>query len=220
MVIDWVIYLIEDRFTWNVGLLDAFTSLPNFEHFVTPVIFGYVGGQSLEKNGQKVLIAAISRISRHRAGVRYRRRGVNTKGHAAIEVETELIVQTEKYTSSYLQLRGSIPLFWRQRLEDGVALFPSMDLSKSESPQSLEALRTHFSVLKKLYQRPISVIDLLPKEEHISTIYENACKSIKDSVSYRRVNVLSVDILRGTYFKSFHDGNRRLILSQQSVIHR
>lgn len=56
----------------------------------------------------------ISRRSRFRAGTRYLRRGIDEKGKVANYVETEQILVFKQYITSFVQTRGSIPLFWSQ----------------------------------------------------------------------------------------------------------
>jgi hypothetical protein len=41
-------------------------------------------------------------------------RGCNDEGHVANFVETEQIIFLEKEVTSYVQTRGSVPLFWEQ----------------------------------------------------------------------------------------------------------
>lgn len=74
-------------------------------------------------NGRNLHFCLISRRSRHRAGTRYFRRGVDHEGHVANFNETEQIVLLEKNAAapdeystqlSYVQIRGSIPLFWAE----------------------------------------------------------------------------------------------------------
>uniref|UniRef100_A0A8C1WCS1 Inositol polyphosphate-5-phosphatase F n=1 Tax=Cyprinus carpio TaxID=7962 RepID=A0A8C1WCS1_CYPCA len=59
-------------------------------------------------------VALISRRSRHRAGMRYKRRGVDTDGHVANYVETEQLIHVHSHTLSFVQTRGSVPVFWSQ----------------------------------------------------------------------------------------------------------
>ena len=73
--------------------------------------------------GRPICLTLLSRRSAEFAGTRFRKRGVNTEGNVANEVETEQIVAVEstllhplgmRYTS-FVQIRGSIPLQWSQR---------------------------------------------------------------------------------------------------------
>lgn len=48
------------------------------------------------------------------AGMRYKRRGVDTEGHVANYVETEQLIHVHSHTLSFVQTRGSVPVFWSQ----------------------------------------------------------------------------------------------------------
>lgn len=41
-------------------------------------------------------------------------RGCNDEGHVANFVETEQVIFLDKEVTSYVQTRGSVPLFWEQ----------------------------------------------------------------------------------------------------------
>lgn len=60
----------------------------------------------------------ITRRSRHRPGTRYFSRGIDAEGHVSNFVETEQLVlydgPTGKTALSYVQTRGSIPVYWTQ----------------------------------------------------------------------------------------------------------
>ena len=85
---------------------------------------------------QELLVTLIARRSRHFAGTRYIKRGIDQRGYVANEVESELLVEHKGLCalvdcvcvyscdrlggpnrgglSSVVVLRGSIPLFWSQ----------------------------------------------------------------------------------------------------------
>ncbi|KAI0253508.1 SAC domain-containing protein [Lactifluus subvellereus] len=71
-------------------------------------------------NGQKLQLCLISRRSRFRARARYFRRGVDHDGHVANFNETEQIATVPSKadpneattTLSFVQIRGSVPVFW------------------------------------------------------------------------------------------------------------
>jgi hypothetical protein len=73
-------------------------------------------------NGRKLQLYLISRRSRFRAGTRYFRRGIDHDGHVANFNETEQIATvptqadpgTAATTLSFVQIRGSIPIFWSE----------------------------------------------------------------------------------------------------------
>ena len=66
----------------------------------------------------QIRLGLISRRSRHRAGTRYFRRGVDPEGHVANFNETEqvlLVGGDESGTQlSFVQIRGSIPVYWAE----------------------------------------------------------------------------------------------------------
>ena len=65
-------------------------------------------------NGIPINWGIISRRSTYRAGTRLFSRGVDANGNVSNYVETEQIVEVNGTRSSFVQTRGSIPLFWQQ----------------------------------------------------------------------------------------------------------
>ena len=51
---------------------------------------------------------------------RFEVRGVDDDGHVANYVETEQLVMMDNACTSFLQIRGSVPLFWEQVIITGV----------------------------------------------------------------------------------------------------
>lgn len=49
------------------------------------------------------------------AGARFISRGIDDNSNVANFVESELIITYEQRLYSFLQIRGSIPLFWEQK---------------------------------------------------------------------------------------------------------
>lgn len=47
-------------------------------------------------------------------GMRYKRRGVDKNGNVANYVETEQLIHVHNHTLSFIQTRGSVPVFWSQ----------------------------------------------------------------------------------------------------------
>ena len=79
-------------------------------------------------------------------GMRYKRRGVDTDGHVANYVETEQLIHVHSHTLSFVQSRGSVPVFWSQagyrynprpRLEKGQRHAPR---SRDTAPRSRDRL--------------------------------------------------------------------------------
>lgn len=88
---------------------------------------------------------------------RFNVRGTNDDGHVANFVETEQILTTESEVSSFLQTRGSVPLFWEQ---PGVQV-GSHKVRLSRGPEAAcSALDKHLHLLRERYGRQV-IVNLL-----------------------------------------------------------
>ena len=115
-------------------------------------------------------IAIISRRSRHRAGTRYKRRGVNEEGHVANYVETEQILLYHHYALSFLLVRGSVPIHWSQ---PGYKYRPPPRLDRTPE-EAQAAFSRHFNTEFAIYGPPVYAINLAEKfgrERVISEAY-------------------------------------------------
>lgn len=77
---------------------------------------------------------------------RYKRRGVDDDGHCANYVETEQIISYHNHQVSFVQVRGSVPVYWSQpgykyrpppRLDRGIIIlkgFCTVNTLKAEEP--------------------------------------------------------------------------------------
>jgi hypothetical protein len=122
----------DERFVWNASLLAPFLSfrsgLPEAtrrsldeQSLLIPVIQGFCGSSSVTTGSwtpggkaDAASLAFISRLSWKRAGARFRTRGIDDDGQVANFVETEVILALGSVCVSYVQVRGSVPLFWQQ----------------------------------------------------------------------------------------------------------
>lgn len=111
-------------------------------------------------------LIVISRRSRHRAGTRYKRRGVNENGHVANYVETEQIVCVLKHIVSAVQVRGSVPVYWSQ---PGTKYRPLPIIDK-EFEISRKAFAKHFGQEILAYKKQIivSLVELNGREKIIA----------------------------------------------------
>ncbi|KAI0024151.1 SacI homology domain-containing protein [Xylariomycetidae sp. FL0641] len=106
----------------------------------------------LRSSEKKYLVTIISRRSVKRAGLRYLRRGVDENGFAANFVETEQILSTPSWDPSsniysFVQIRGSIPLFFTQ---SPYSFKPLPNLQHSPEA-NFQAFRKHFDMLGRTY---------------------------------------------------------------------
>ncbi|KAI3889765.1 hypothetical protein MKW92_041999 [Papaver armeniacum] len=146
-------------------------------------------------------VTLISRRSRHFAGTRYLKRGVNDRGRVANDVETEQIVLNEEAglskgkMSSIVQMRGSIPLFWSQ---EASRFSPKPDIILQRYDPTYQATKLHFEDLAKRYGNPIIVLNLIKcsrvsksdfsEENHLKFIHWDFHKFAKS----KSANVLAV----------------------------
>ena len=136
----------------------------------------------------------IARRSRHFAGARFLKRGANDLGYVANDVETEQIVSEMQNTSfhapgnklysnpnytSYVQHRGSIPLFWTQENNAASPKPPIECTSPSKisdtTTDSFEvnlidpffsAAALHFDHMFMRYGTPVIVLNLVKVCQH------------------------------------------------------
>ncbi|PWY87067.1 polyphosphoinositide phosphatase Fig4 [Aspergillus sclerotioniger CBS 115572] len=180
-------------FIWNHHLLGpAFETLKNPWEWCLPIIHGYVEQAKMSVYGRLVYITIIARRSRFFAGARFLKRGANDLGYVANDVETEQIVAEMTATSfhspgpnlyanplytSYVQHRGSIPLYWTQE-NSGVSPKPDIELNLVDPFYSAAAL--HFDNLFERYGAPVYVLNLIksrertPRESKLLKEYTNA----------------------------------------------
>ncbi|VDD88271.1 unnamed protein product [Enterobius vermicularis] len=102
-------------------------------------------------------VTMISRRSIERAGVRYLRRGVDVDGNVANFVETEVILTVFGSSKVNLHIRGSVPIFWKQR---GFRYRPPLIIDKPMS-SSFPAFEKHMDGLVNLYGSPLVAVCLL-----------------------------------------------------------
>lgn len=156
------------RFVWNSYLLKR------VEHHLHPnwvihIIHGFVGQSNISTYGKPIFLTLIARRSNRFAGTRFLKRGANSAGDVANEVETEQIVHDASISSfslgnytSYVQLRGSIPSYWSQDISTMVPKPPIMFVLAD--PFCYTA-GLHFNNLMLRYGSPIIILNLVKKRE-------------------------------------------------------
>ncbi|CAH1448864.1 unnamed protein product [Lactuca virosa] len=196
--------LYETMFVWNEFLTrGARNSLQN-TMWTVALVYGFFKQDKLSISGRDFRLTLISRRSRHYAGTRYLKRGVNEEGRVANDVETEQILIEDvpegspMKISSVVQNRGSIPLFWSQETS---RLNIKPDIMLSRRDQNYEATRLHFQNLVRRYGNPIIILNLIktnerrPRESILRTEFANAINSInKDLSEEKRLKFLHWDL--------------------------
>lgn len=78
------------------------------------VMCGSVEIRTVYVGAQQAKATVVSRLSVERAGTRFQVRGVDDLGHVANFAETEQAIFLGDDITSFVQIRGSVPLFWDQ----------------------------------------------------------------------------------------------------------
>ncbi|KAJ4959466.1 hypothetical protein NE237_026577 [Protea cynaroides] len=196
--------LYETMFVWNEYLTRGIRNHLKNTLWTVALVYGFFKQAKLSISGKEFKLTLIARRSRHFAGTRYLKRGVNEKGRVANDVETEQIVFEDvpegcpTQISSVVQNRGSIPLFWSQETSR-LNLKPDIILSKKD--QNYEATRLHFENLVKRYGNPIIILNLIktrekkPRESILRAEFANAIEFInKDLSEQNRLKFLHWDL--------------------------
>ncbi|XP_017649486.1 phosphoinositide phosphatase SAC2-like isoform X1 [Gossypium arboreum] len=196
----------ETMFVWNEFLTRGIRNNLKNTLWTVALVYGFFKQVKLSVSGRDVKLTLIARRSRHYAGTRYLKRGVNEKGRVANDVETEQIVFEEvpegcpTQISSVVQNRGSIPLFWSQETSR-LNLKPDIILSKKDP--TYEATKLHFENLARRYGNPIIILNLIkrcekkPRETILRSEFANAIRYINKSLTKEnRLRFLHWDINR------------------------
>ncbi|XP_051135540.1 phosphoinositide phosphatase SAC2-like isoform X2 [Andrographis paniculata] len=198
--------LYETMFVWNEFLTRGIRKQVKNSLWTVALVYGFFKQVKVSVAGRDVNIILIARRSRHYAGTRYLKRGVNEKGRVANDVETEQIVLEDVLEGSPIQIssavqnRGSIPLFWSQETSR-LNIKPDIILSKKDD--KYEATRLHFDNLVKRYGNPIIILNLIktrekkPREAILRSEFANAIEVInKDLPPEMHLKFLHWDLSR------------------------
>lgn len=196
--------LYETMFVWNEFLTRGIRNHLQNTIWTVALVYGFFKQATIPLSGRDFKLTLIARRSRHYAGTRYLKRGVNEKGRVANDVETEQIVFEDvpegfpTQISSVVQNRGSIPLFWSQETSR-LNIKPDIILSKKD--QNYEATRLHFENLVRRYGNPIIILNLIktheskPRESILRAEFANAIEFInKDLPEENRLKFLHWDL--------------------------
>ncbi|WOK95828.1 phosphoinositide phosphatase SAC3 isoform X1 [Canna indica] len=181
----------ETMFIWNEFLTREIHNRLKSALWTVDLVYGFFKQVKLSICGEDFWLTLIARRSRHFAGTRYLKRGVNENGCVANDVETEQIIFKDipggipKSVSSVIQNRGSIPLFWSQETSK-LNLKPDIILKEDKT---FEATRLHFENLAKRYGNPIIILNLIkskekkPRESILRAEFADAIDFINKSLS-------------------------------------
>ncbi|KAI8086043.1 SacI homology domain-containing protein [Halteromyces radiatus] len=198
---------IDDRFYWNKHLSTKFImasylddSNKGIKAYTLPVIQGYISITSMIIDSKQLTFALISRRSHERAGTRYFSRGIDEDGHVSNYVETEQIVIYDTATDhssslinktslplstlnnkqihlSFIQTRGSIPIFWGQI--PNTRYVPQLWYAAHSSSKNIPAAKKHFDDQLRIYG-PNVLINLTNKTGYEQPLGDIYARTIQD----------------------------------------
>ncbi|CAD52663.1 hypothetical protein PFAG_04883 [Plasmodium falciparum Santa Lucia] len=167
---------INDEYTWNWKILDTFKNVDAYG-FVVFLIHGYINTNIFHvEDNKKISLYLISRKCKNRSGVRFWCRGSNENGDVANFVETEQIVVCKNKERinifSYIIVRGSIPVLWKQ--QPTLSIRPAIHVCPNMS-ENKRILNLHMKKLQTNYGK-ISITNLINKkfgEKYLGECFEN-----------------------------------------------
>ncbi|KAE9052947.1 Phosphoinositide phosphatase [Phytophthora rubi] len=196
-----------EMFTWNSYLTRELRSCLSggaAADLVVPLVLGCYEQRKCSVFGRLVSIVLLARRSRHFAGTRYLKRGVADTGKAANDVETEQIIEDESMGpgkfSSFVQHRGSIPVFWSQETS---ATLPKPPIVLNRVDPTYSATQKHFADLFSRYGSPIVALNLVKQSEKkereviVGNEYMNAVEYLNSFMPPKhRVRYVALDYSR------------------------
>ncbi|OQR96909.1 phosphatidylinositide phosphatase SAC1 [Thraustotheca clavata] len=170
----------DETFFWNKPVLEPFfRSQHKLDKWIVPVINGYVKVMPnirLGPDAPSFDFFFFTRRSWHRVGTRFNVRGVDKDGHTANFAETEMLMRRpDGSVCSYVQIRGSIPLYWDQMVT--LKYMPRTRYAYSSTESIVDwnelAFRAHFDQIIAKYGH-ITVINLIDKTGKSATVRDQA----------------------------------------------
>ncbi|KAI9838725.1 MAG: hypothetical protein M1837_002428 [Sclerophora amabilis] len=203
--------LIDCRTRGATGLGDSRQSdrqQPGVDPFILPVMFGMMRITTTAVKGTPLTFVLITRRSRHRAGTRYFSRGIDERGNVSNFNETEQAIILNDSTGglggfaggggmqngrvgghvggevqviSYVQTRGSVPVYWAE--VNTLHYTPKLQIRGVDS--AINAAKEHFDEQIRLYgdNYLVNLVNQKGREEKVKNAYEQMVKALTSSPS-------------------------------------
>lgn len=227
----WNSYMINPLLSFRSRLTDEERMALDHSSLLTSVIRGYVGTMTVPQNANPIrsvkssypaTLTVISRLSSRRAGTRFNARGIDDNGNVANFVETETVFWSPTGTCfSYVQVRGSVPLFW----ESSSTLIPGQQkIQITRSPEATQlSFDKHFDELIRHYG-VVHVVNLLtetkPGEAELTARYnahlvrrlalEQENEDMTESTKQRSIRKTEFDFHEVSRAAGGYDGAKKL----------
>ena len=111
----------SNEFYWNKFHIEEFDNAIKNKLWINNCIYGYFEQINCIVYGLRFNVTIIARRNRHYSGTRYLKRGISDDGYVGNDVETEQILEEISTStsdtpiiSSYVHIRGSVPISWYQ----------------------------------------------------------------------------------------------------------
>nr|XP_046265976.1 synaptojanin-1 isoform X2 [Scatophagus argus] len=178
----------DNRFFWNQSLhLHLKHYGVNCDDWLLRLMCGGVEIRTIYAGHKQAKACIFSRLSSERAGTRFNVRGTNDDGQVANFVETEQAIFLDDKVSSFIQIRGSIPLFWEQ---PGIQVGSHRVKLSRGFEANAPAFERHFTALRRLYGKQVIINLLGSKEgEHmLSKAFQSHLKASEHAAAVKMVN--------------------------------
>ncbi|XP_038616994.1 polyphosphoinositide phosphatase isoform X2 [Tachyglossus aculeatus] len=156
------------KYVWNADLLGLIKNTVH-RNWLLYIIHGFCGQSKLLIYGRPVYVALVARRSSRFAGTRFLKRGANCEGDVANEVETEQILYDASVMSfaagsysSYVQVRGSVPLYWSQDIS---TMMPKPPITLDQADPFAHIAALHFDQMLQRFGSPIIILNLVKERE-------------------------------------------------------
>uniref|UniRef100_A0A4W6DDD6 FIG4 phosphoinositide 5-phosphatase n=1 Tax=Lates calcarifer TaxID=8187 RepID=A0A4W6DDD6_LATCA len=180
-----VVYSLQNepyyKYVWNGKLLERVKDIVHHD-WLMYIIHGFCGQSKLLIYGRPVHITLIARRSSKFAGTRFLKRGANCEGDVANEVETEQIVHdasvmsfTAGSYSSYVQVRGSVPLYWSQDIS---TMMPKPPIRLDQADPYAHVAALHFDQMLQRFGSPIIILNLVKVTQMFTHLFESSIPAV------------------------------------------
>jgi len=143
----WNKYLLKELLNFRKQLLDIEKMELDRSGILLVVIQGFVAITNIKTVDEESQMCLISRLSCKRVGTRYNARGIDDDGNVANFVESEILFHNFEYYFSFLQIRGSVPVFWEQ--PQTAQMTHKIELSRGME-STAPAFKRHFEKMIKV----------------------------------------------------------------------
>ncbi|XP_058267153.1 synaptojanin-1 isoform X3 [Hemibagrus wyckioides] len=178
----------DNRFFWNQSLhLHLKHYGVNCDDWLLRLMCGGVEIRTIYAGHKQAKACVISRLSSERAGTRFNVRGTNDDGQVANFVETEQVIFLDDTVSSFIQIRGSVPLFWEQ---PGIQVGSHRVKLSRGFEANAPAFERHFTALRRLYgkQLIINLLGMKEGEHMLSKAFQSHLKASEHANAVKMVN--------------------------------